>query len=39
VNTAAVFNPTTGAQTNSNFGKVTAARAERRMQMALRYSF
>ena len=39
VNTAAVFNPNTGAQTNSNFGKVTAARAERRMQMALRYSF
>jgi len=39
VNTSATFNPTTGAQTNSNFGKVTAARNERRMQMALRYTF
>jgi hypothetical protein len=39
VNTSAAFNPNTGAQTNSNFGKVTAARAERRMQMGLRYSF
>jgi hypothetical protein len=39
VNTTAQFDPTTGAQTNSNFGKVTAARNERRMQMALRYSF
>jgi len=39
VNTSAVFDPTTGAQTNANFGKVTAARNERRMQMALRYSF
>jgi len=35
VNTSAVFDPTTGAQTNANFGKVTAARNERRMQMAL----
>ena len=39
VNISAVFDPTTGAQTNSNFGKVTAARNERRMQLALRYSF
>ena len=39
VNTSATFNPNTGAQTNSNFGRVTAARNERRMQMALRYSF
>jgi hypothetical protein len=39
VNTAATFNPTTGAQTNPNFGKVTAARNERRMQMSLRYIF
>ena len=39
VNTSAVFNPITGEQTNSNFGKVTAARNERRMQMALRYTF
>jgi hypothetical protein len=39
VNTTASFDPNTGVQTNSNFGKVTAARNERRMQMALRYSF
>jgi hypothetical protein len=39
VNTAATFNPTTGVQTNPNFGKVTAARNERRMQMSLRYIF
>ena len=39
VNTTATFNPTTGAQTNSNFGKVTSARTERRMQMSLRYMF
>jgi carboxypeptidase family protein len=39
VNTAATFNPTTGAQTNPNFGKVTAARNERRMQMSIRYIF
>jgi hypothetical protein len=39
VNTAATFNPTTGVQTNPNFGKVTAARNERRMVMSLRYVF
>jgi len=39
VNTAAVFDPNTGAQTNTSFGKVTAARNERRMQLGLRYSF
>ena len=39
VNTTATFNPTTGAQTNANFGKVTSARTERRMQMSLRYRF
>ena len=39
VNLAATFNPTTGAQTNANFGKVTSARTERRMQMSLRYIF
>jgi hypothetical protein len=33
------FNPTTGAQTDTNFGKVTAARNERRMQMSIRYRF
>ncbi len=39
VNTSAKFNINTGAQTNSSFGAVTAARNERRMQMALRYTF
>jgi hypothetical protein len=39
VNTAATFNPTTGAQTNANFGKITSARTERRMQMSIRYIF
>jgi hypothetical protein len=39
VNTTATFNPTTGAQTNANFGKVTSARTERRMQMSIRYIF
>jgi hypothetical protein len=39
VNLAATFNPTTGAQTNTAFGKVTSARTERRMQMSLRYRF
>jgi hypothetical protein len=33
------FNATTGAQTDTNFGKVTAARNERRMQMSIRYIF
>jgi hypothetical protein len=39
VNVAATFNPTNGAQTNANFGKITSARTERRMQMSLRYTF
>ena len=39
VNTSATFNFTTGAQTSSSFGAVTAARNERRMQMSLRYTF
>ena len=34
-----VFDPNTGAQTDSNFGKVTSARNERRMQMSIRYIF
>jgi hypothetical protein len=33
------FNATTGAQTDTNFGRVTAARNERRMQMSIRYIF
>jgi hypothetical protein len=38
VDTTAQFNPA-GVMTNSNFGKVTDARPERRMQFALRFSF
>ena len=38
VNTAAQFNPA-GQETNTQFGKVTAARNERRMQFSLRFSF
>jgi hypothetical protein len=39
VNDDPTFNPTTGAQTNTTFGKVTAARNERRMVMSIRYLF
>jgi hypothetical protein len=39
VNVDASFNPNTGAQTNTTFGKITAARTERRMQMSIRYIF
>ncbi len=39
VNKSPTFNPTTGAQTNTTFGKVTSARTERRMQLSLRYIF
>jgi hypothetical protein len=38
VDTSAQFNAA-GEQTDVNFGKVTAARVERRMVMSLRYSF
>jgi len=38
VNTTATFDAT-GKQTNVNFGKVTSARNERRMQLSLRFSF
>lgn len=38
VNTAAQFDPT-GKQTSVSFGKVTAARDPRRMQLSLRFSF
>jgi len=38
VNTAAQFNPG-GQQTQTQFGKVTSARNERRMQFSLRFSF
>jgi hypothetical protein len=39
VNTAAVFNPANGAQTNTALGQYTAAAGARRMQLALRLSF
>jgi hypothetical protein len=38
VDTTAQFNPA-GEQTDANFGRVTSARNERRMQVSLRYSF
>jgi hypothetical protein len=38
VDTSAKFN-TAGQQTNANFGKVTGAKNERRMQFSLRFSF
>ena len=38
VDVTAQFNPA-GQQTDQNFGKVTSARTERRMQFSLRYSF
>lgn len=38
VDLTAQFNPA-GQQTDPNFGKVTSARTERRMQFSLRYSF
>jgi hypothetical protein len=39
VDTSGQFNPTTGEQTDANFGRVTAARNERRMVFSLRYTF
>ncbi len=39
VDNTPIFNPTTGAQTDPNFGKVTSARNERRMQMSIRFIF
>jgi hypothetical protein len=38
VDNGAIFNPQ-GVQTDTNFGKITAARQERRMQLSLRFSF
>ncbi|MET0214849.1 MAG: TonB-dependent receptor [Vicinamibacterales bacterium] len=38
VDTSAIFDAT-GRQTDTNFGKVTSARNERRMQFSLRYTF
>jgi hypothetical protein len=39
VDTSGQFNPNTGQQTDANFGRVTAARNERRMVFSLRYTF
>jgi len=39
VDTSGQLNPTTGAQTDRNFGRVTAARNERRMVFSVRYTF
>jgi hypothetical protein len=39
VDTTAKFNTATGAQTSASFGHLNAARANRRMQLALRLSF
>lgn len=39
VNTSAIFNPATGAQTNALFGQITAAASPRIMQFALRFLF
>jgi hypothetical protein len=39
VDTSGQFNPTTGQQTDRNFGSVIAARTERRMVFGLRYTF
>ena len=39
INTTARFDQTTGAQTNSAFGQVTATRAARVMQGVLRFEF
>jgi hypothetical protein len=39
VNVGAQFNPTTGAQTNAAFGRVTAARNPRTVQLAAKISF
>jgi hypothetical protein len=39
VNTSAVFNPNTLAQTNTAFGQYTGAASPRRLQLALRISF
>jgi hypothetical protein len=38
VNNTARFNPA-GEQVNAQFGRVTSARPERRMQAALRFNF
>jgi hypothetical protein len=39
VNTSAIFNPATGAQTNAQFGQLTAAASPRIMQLAVRFLF
>jgi len=39
VNNSATFNTATGAQTNAQFGQLTASRPNRIMQGSLRFSF
>ncbi len=39
VNTSALFNPATGAQTNKAFGSYTSAQNPRRLQLGLKLSF
>ena len=39
IDTTTIFNPTTGAQTNGEFGQVTAARDPRQLQLAARITF
>lgn len=39
LNTTPDFNPATGAQTNAQFGQVTAARDPRQLQLAARFTF
>ncbi|HEY6768323.1 MAG TPA: carboxypeptidase regulatory-like domain-containing protein [Candidatus Sulfotelmatobacter sp.] len=39
INTTPDFNPATGAQTNAQFGQVTAARDPRQLQLAARITF
>ena len=39
VNTQAVFNPATGAQTSLSFGQVTSTKANRTGQASLRITF
>jgi hypothetical protein len=39
VNSGAIFNPNTGAQTNANFGAYNASRAPRQISLSLRLQF
>jgi hypothetical protein len=39
INSGAIFNPNTGAQTNANFGAFSSARAPRQISLSLRLQF